>query len=131
MMKSTRSLKTRAKTYDLSFKGFGVYPSKCRVHILRKADKAYVFLEDLRIGTSVTNAVETIAKEIYLKWLKGIDLTKITWFQQDSIEELWEVSFQDMCKAPLELSKPQFRPLKKSDRRLLQFFQGHKKAVKI
>ncbi len=49
------------------YKGYGVHPSKCGVHIIREDGFIFVVFEDLNQGTSVTNASEQLATEVVEK----------------------------------------------------------------
>ena len=52
------------KTFELEYLGFGIHPSKCNVHIKIIDGVRHICFEDIGIGTSVTNASETIATTV-------------------------------------------------------------------
>jgi hypothetical protein len=66
------------------FKGLGIYISACEVNIYKTPTGRYIVqLTDIGEGTSVTNAAERIATEIYNLFLKakGIQLEDIVWVE--------------------------------------------------
>ena len=52
------------KLYIHNYQGYGVHPSKCRVHIKNVGITTWIGFENLGYGTSVTNASEQIASGI-------------------------------------------------------------------
>lgn len=66
------------------FQGFGSDMSECEVIIYKTPSSRHiVILKDIGIGTSVTNAAEQIATEVYNLFLKGkgIALADIVWLE--------------------------------------------------
>lgn len=59
-----------------NFKGFGSFPSKCKVYIKVIDDIHHICFEDLGIGTSITNASEQLATEIREKYGLNPELCK-------------------------------------------------------
>lgn len=68
---------------EFPFKGFHGCESKCGLEILHEGDKATVTLTELpdNPGTSVTNAVEIIATEVYKRFLPGLPPENIRWIE--------------------------------------------------
>jgi hypothetical protein len=63
------------------FKGFGIHPSVCRVHLFAFRENTIVVFEDMGndTGTSITNASEQLATEIAN--LKNLDVNKTGWME--------------------------------------------------
>lgn len=85
------------KTYNHSFKGYGVHPSTVAVFIILGEDgKTWIGFEDLNQGTSVTNASEQLATEIVKKeGLVPANCRFFEWYSQyeqdlDEIEYSWK-----------------------------------------
>jgi hypothetical protein len=84
------------KTFIHEFKGFGIHPSKCKVHIEKVGSSTWIGFEDLGEGTSVTNASEQLATEIVDKVELNPSMCKFfEWYPQyegdlDRIEYKWK-----------------------------------------
>jgi len=52
------------KNYLHNYKGYGIHPSTCRIHIKEMGTSTWIGFENLGEGTSVTNASEQLASEI-------------------------------------------------------------------
>ena len=63
------------------FKGWGIHPSACNVHVEKNLDtqECRILFEDIDEGTSVTNASEQLATEIVK--LMELDHTKCRFFE--------------------------------------------------
>lgn len=67
-----------------SFLGFGIHKSACEVEIYKTVAGRYlVILTDIGEGTSVTNAAEQIATEVYNIYLKedGVSSEDVVWVE--------------------------------------------------
>jgi hypothetical protein len=61
------------------YKGYGVHPSECIIHIISEDDKTLIIFEDIGIGTSVTNSSEQLAT--YVVKSKKLDPSKCEFFE--------------------------------------------------
>ena len=68
----------------VDYLGFGIHKSFCDVEIYKEADKYLVIMTEPcneSSGTSVTNACETIASDLFHRGLVGKDPEKIVWIE--------------------------------------------------
>ena len=73
----------------VDYRGFGVHESFCHVEILNEDDKYVVIMTEPATessGTSVTNACETIATQLYHRGLVGDNLDNVFWIEHYSKE---------------------------------------------
>ena len=102
------------KTFELEYLGFGTHPSKCNVHIKVVDEIHHICFEDIGIGTSVTNASETIASKIInqlrifpqkCKFFETYGKHKETTFEE--IEYTWKIE-----NGKIIASDPSWKPSK-------------------
>jgi len=68
----------------VDYLGFGVHKSFCNVEILKNDDKYLVIMTepmDESSGTSVTNACETIASDLFHRGLVGKNPENVVWIE--------------------------------------------------
>lgn len=65
------------------FKGYFNCDSCCDLQIIRKKNKVFVILTELskNKGTSITNAYENIATQVYHEYLQNIPIDQICWIE--------------------------------------------------
>lgn len=80
------------KSFTHNYKGYGIHPSSCMVHVVKEGDIHHILFEEREedVGTSVTNASEQIATEIVS--LLDLDHTKCRFYEtyhyDDRIDEI-------------------------------------------
>ena len=82
------------KTINLYYKGLGIHPSECLVHLddTIEEGKTYICFEDIGKGISVTNAAELIARLIVVD--EELDPVKCRFFEMyDHYDHLDEIIY--------------------------------------
>ena len=82
------------KLYIHNYKGFGIHPSKCRVHIFHDEGEIWIGFENLGMGTSVTNASEQLATEIVAREGYNPEICRFFEWYPEYEGEVSEVTYQ-------------------------------------
>ena len=97
------------RIFNHKFKGYNIHDSEVRVYILDQKDNTIlIIIEDLGIGTSVTNSIEQLAKEITQK--EKLDPKLICWasiypYYEDSADVI-HLSYDEWSE---KFHTPEFR----------------------